>query len=98
MSSTSPDRAHSTLTQRVSQNESGVGESAGVRFAKAPGELGDRGGSYGGLGMMDKDGSGGTKAGKGGVLSDRNPGPTDSDTVVERNSRLGVKEAWKTRK
>jgi len=75
------------------KNESGVGESAAVRFGKAPGERG--GGGYGGLGLMDKDG---TRPGKGGVLSDRNPGPTDSDAVVEKNSRLGVKDAWKTRK
>jgi hypothetical protein len=48
-----------------------------------------------GDGMMDKEG---TNVGKGGTLADRNPGPTHSDAVVERNSRLGVMDAWKERK
>ncbi|KAI5981490.1 hypothetical protein EDC04DRAFT_1975576 [Pisolithus marmoratus] len=36
------------------QNEYGIGESAAVRNAEAPGEMGRRGGSYGGLGLMDE--------------------------------------------
>jgi len=94
-SSTSSETAHPTLTNQVPTHEGGVGESASIRYGSAPGEMGSRGAGNGGLGLMDKEG---TRAGKGGELPDVNPGPTDSDAVVEKNARLGVKEAWKQRK
>lgn len=53
-SSTSSDPAHPTLSRKGPQNPSGVGESAAVRNSVAPGDMSKRGGSDGGLGIMDK--------------------------------------------
>lgn len=55
-SSTSSTLPHpyTTSAHAVPQNKSGIGESAAVRNAEAPGEMGRRGGSYGGLGLMDE--------------------------------------------
>jgi len=84
--------AHESTTAAAPHNASGVGESAAVRNASAPGELGMRGGGYGGLGLMDKQG---TTSGTG-RLADRNPPPDGS--AAEKYSKAGVKEAWKLRK
>ncbi|TCD61832.1 hypothetical protein EIP91_007851 [Steccherinum ochraceum] len=92
-SSTSSSSAHPTLTSAAPQNESGVKESASVRFREAQGEMGERGGSYGGLGLMDE-----ATTSKGqGELASRNPQPDQPD-VAEKNSKLGIKNAWKERK
>jgi len=92
-SSTAADPlAHETTTVAAPRNPSGVGESAAVRNASAPGVLGMRGGGYGGLGLMDNQG---TALGTG-RLADRNPPPDGS--AAEKYSRAGVKEAWKLRK
>ncbi|KAF9791011.1 hypothetical protein BJ322DRAFT_1039159 [Thelephora terrestris] len=56
-SSSSSEVAHPVTTKRVPRHEGGVGESAAVRFASSPGEMGDRGGGDGGLGLMDKEGT-----------------------------------------
>ncbi|KAF9237654.1 hypothetical protein BU15DRAFT_63042 [Melanogaster broomeanus] len=53
-SSTSSSTPHPYTTRNVPQNDAGVGESAAIRNAEAPGEMGRRGGSYGGLGLMDE--------------------------------------------
>lgn len=53
-SSSSTSTAHPNTTNRVPKNDAGVGESAAVRWAEAPGEMGERGGSRAGLGMMDR--------------------------------------------
>jgi len=91
--STSPSFAHPTLTQNVPRNDSGVKESAAVRFREAPGELHQKGGSNGGLGLMDAKT---TIPGKG-ELASRNPAP-DRPEVAERFSALGNDKAWKERK
>ncbi|KIK62482.1 hypothetical protein GYMLUDRAFT_41935 [Collybiopsis luxurians FD-317 M1] len=93
MSSTSSSPAHPVLTRAVPHNESGVGESAAVRHSVAPGAMGQRGGSYGGTGLVDEQG---TRPGQG-SLGDRNPPPIDGQ-VVEKFSKLGVKDAWQARK
>ena len=92
-SSTAADPlAHDTTTAAAPRNPSGVGESAAVRNASAPGVMGVRGGGYGGMGLMDKQG---TTPGTG-RLADRNPPPDSS--VAEKYSKAGVDEAWKLRK
>jgi len=53
-SSTSADTAHPRTTNTVPHNDSGIGESAAVRHAEAPGSMGQRGGSRGGLGLMEE--------------------------------------------
>ncbi|KAI5985903.1 hypothetical protein EDC04DRAFT_3098184 [Pisolithus marmoratus] len=55
-SSTSTTQPHpyTTSAHTVPQNKYGIGESAAMRNAEAPGEMGRRGGSYGGLGLMDE--------------------------------------------
>lgn len=92
-SSSSSTPAHPNTTNRVPQNESGVGESAAVRWAEAPGEMGARGGSRGGVGLMDE---GSTSAGKEGDLADRNPPPLKE--LSEEFSKKGLEGAWKVRK
>lgn len=92
-SSTSEHPAHPVTTRRVPINELGVGESAAVRFRAAPGAMGSRGGSEGGLGLMDKAST--THATEGSP-PDVNPPPLSSES--EKFSKLGVKDAWKTRK
>lgn len=62
-----------------------------MRHAQAPGEMDDRGGSRGGQGLVDKEG---TVPGNG--TGARNP-PPDGD-VAENFSKKGVKDAWKARK
>ncbi|KAH7884696.1 hypothetical protein F5I97DRAFT_1489646 [Phlebopus sp. FC_14] len=56
-SSTSASLPHPYTTRAVPQNEAGIGESAAVRYGEAPGEMGRRGGSYGGLGLMSESGT-----------------------------------------
>ena len=56
-SSSSSELAHPVTTNRVPRHEGGVGESAAVRFGSSPGEMGQRGGGDGGLGLMDKEGT-----------------------------------------
>ncbi|KIY69027.1 hypothetical protein CYLTODRAFT_489252 [Cylindrobasidium torrendii FP15055 ss-10] len=51
-SSTSSSPAHPVTTAKVPKDESGVGQSAAVRNAEAPGEM--ELGAFGGLGLMDK--------------------------------------------
>ncbi|KAH7927911.1 hypothetical protein BV22DRAFT_1005886 [Leucogyrophana mollusca] len=91
-SSSSASLPHPHTTGAAPQNEAGVGESAAVRHAGAPGMMGRKGGSHGGLGLMSKAG---TKEGNS-QLSGRNPSP-DSD-VAPKWSKLGVDHAWKERK
>lgn len=92
--STSPNLAHPTTTRAVPQNPSGVRESAAVRNSEAPGEMGERGGSNGGLGLMDAKT---TKPGDLGELPSVNPQP-DAPGVAEKFSAMGVDHAWKARK
>ncbi|KAF8952490.1 hypothetical protein BDZ97DRAFT_1667134 [Flammula alnicola] len=84
--------AHGFTTHAVPQHPGGIGESSAIRYASAPGEMGARGGGYGGMGLVDKKG---TKAGKG-SLGERNPPPDGS--VAEEYSKAGVDGAWKLRK
>jgi hypothetical protein len=84
--------AHDTTTAAAPQNLTGVGESSAVRYATAPGEMGARGGSHGGLGLMDKQR---TKPGTG-RLAERNPPP--DGRAAEKFSKAGVEQAWKLRK
>jgi len=90
-SSTAPGLENTSTTTAAPRNPSGVGESAAVRNASAPGVMGMRGGGYGGLGLMDKQGTNTT-----GRLADRNPPPDGS--AAEKYSKAGIKEAWKLRK
>ena len=90
--STSTGFAH-PLTNKVPRNESGVGESASVRYREAQGELHARGGSYGGKGLADPAG---TQKGPEGELPDVNPPPLFEH--AERFSKAGVDNAWKERK
>jgi len=85
--------AHGFTTRAARHHSGGVGESAAVRFKAAPGEMGARGGGYGGVGMMDKEG---TKEGTG-KLEERNPQP-DVPSVAEEFSKAGLDGAWKLRK
>ena len=90
-SSTGSQLAHPFTTRAVPQNPSGVGESSAVRFKSAPGEMGARGGGYGGLKMMDRST---TTAGTG-KLGERNPQP--DGPAAEKFSKAGVENAWKMR-
>ncbi|TFK28156.1 hypothetical protein FA15DRAFT_665639 [Coprinopsis marcescibilis] len=83
--------AHPFTTRAAPQNTSGVGESSAVRHGVAPGAMGRRGGSFGGLGLMDKEG---TTPGTG-KLGDRNPQP--DGPAATKFSKAGVKDAWKMR-
>lgn len=92
-SSTSSDRhAHTVTTAAADQHKGGVGESAAVRFKEAPGEMGTRGGGYGGQQVVDREGT--TKGT--GHLADRNPPP--DGPAAEMFSKAGVDGAWKLRK
>ncbi|KAG1750739.1 hypothetical protein EDB19DRAFT_1676690 [Suillus lakei] len=91
-SSSSASLPHPYTTRAVPQNADGIGESASVRYGEAPGEMGRRGGSHGGLDLMDESGTHKGAA----ELPDRNPSP-DSDVAL-RWSKLGVEDAWKKRK
>ncbi|TFK40134.1 hypothetical protein BDQ12DRAFT_680402 [Crucibulum laeve] len=84
--------AHQFTTRAARQHRGGVGESSAVRHQSAPGEMGARGGGYGGLGIMDKNG---TTAGIG-ELGARNPPPDGA--AAESFSKAGVDNAWKLRK
>ncbi|OAX43129.1 hypothetical protein K503DRAFT_766113 [Rhizopogon vinicolor AM-OR11-026] len=76
-SSTSTSLPHYYTTRAVPRNAAGVGESAAGRYREAPGDMGRRGGSYGGLGLMD-----GSSTHQGAAeLPDRNPSP-DSDAAA----------------
>jgi hypothetical protein len=99
ISSTSPNRAHPTLSNKVPRNESGVltpggiGASSAVRHADAPGEMGAVGGGRGGAGIQDPEG---TKPGEQGELPDVNDVPLFENT--EKLAKKGVKEGWTERK
>lgn len=69
-SSSSSELAHPATTKRASKHEGGVGESAAVRPGSSPGEMEERRGGDGGLGLMDKDG---TKEGVDWVLEGEPP-------------------------
>lgn len=92
VSSTSSSTAHEFTTRAVPQHQGGVGASSAIRYKTAPGEMGEQGGSFGGLGMMDREG---VTPGEG-ELGERNPQP-DSD-VAKKFSKAGVDGAWKLRK
>jgi len=94
LSSTSSQPAHPYATRAVPHNESGVGQSAAVRNAQAPGEMGQKGGTDGGTDMMSMQGT--EKKGDA-TLADRNAQP-NSAGVAGKFSKLGVDEAWKHRK
>lgn len=85
--------AHGFTTRAVSHHYGGVGESSAVRYASAPGEMGARGGGYGGINLMDKEG---TVDGQGGPQIERNPQPDGN--AAEKFSKAGVDGAWKLRK
>lgn len=91
LSSTGSQPAHPYTTRAVPHNQSGVGESAAIRNAQAPGQMSH--GSNGGLDLMDKKGS--VKKGDA-ELASRNPPPIGD--VAEKFSKAGVDEAWKQRK
>ena len=93
MSSTGSQPAHPYTTHAVPRNESGVKQSAAVRNAQSPGVMGQKGGSFGGLDMMAKQG---TEKGDA-ELADRNLQP-NAHEVTGKFSKLGVDEAWKHRK
>ncbi|KAG1844063.1 hypothetical protein DFJ58DRAFT_32692 [Suillus subalutaceus] len=90
--SSSASLPYPDTTRAIPRNANGVGESASVRYGDAPGEMGRRGGSHGGLGLMDESGTHKGAA----ELPDRNPSP-DSDVAL-RWSKLGVENGWKERK
>jgi hypothetical protein len=91
-STSSTPLAHKQTIRTVPQHRKGVGESAAVRYAEAPGEMGERGGGHGGLGLMDKEGTvPGELPG-----TDRNPPPIGD--VGEAFGRKGLDAAWKGRK
>ncbi|KIM84316.1 hypothetical protein PILCRDRAFT_68144 [Piloderma croceum F 1598] len=92
-SSTGSEPAHPYTTRAVPRNESGVGQSAAVRHRQAPGEMGQKGGSFGGLDVMSKQGAEEGDA----ELAERNLQP-DAHEVTGKFSKLGVDEAWKHRK
>ncbi|KAF9000716.1 hypothetical protein BDQ17DRAFT_1359421 [Cyathus striatus] len=83
--------AHQFTTRAAPQNRAGVGESSAVRYRSAPGEMGARGGGYGGQSLADPAG---TTPGEG-QLADRNPPPDGA--AAEAFSRAGVDNAWKLR-
>jgi len=91
-STSSTPLAHPQTIRTVPQNRSGVGESSAVRHAEAPGEMGERGGGHGGLGLVDKKGTvPGELPG-----TDRNPPPVGD--IGEKFGRQGLDGAWKERK
>ena len=63
-----------------------------MRYRGAPGEMGERGGSDGGLDLMDEEGTVPPDI----TPTERNPQP-DGD-IAKFYSQKGVKEAWKERK
>jgi len=92
-SSTSADLlAHGFTTRAARHHTGGVGESSALRYKSAPGEMGAKGGGYGGAGLVD---AAGTQEGTG-TLGDRNPPPDGN--VAEKFSKAGVDGAWKLRK
>lgn len=91
-SSTSASPAHSYMSTRVPTNEFGIGESAAVRFRSAPGALGERGGSDGGIGLMDEASTSYPEE----TLGERNPPPSLSKEA-EKFGKLGVDGGWKAR-
>ncbi|THH21291.1 hypothetical protein EW146_g232 [Bondarzewia mesenterica] len=92
VSSASSNVAHPNLTRRVPQNLAGVGDSGAVRYRDAPGAMGVKGGSFGGLGLMDEAST--EKAQE--ELASRNPQPLGE--VAEEYSKLGLEGAWRARK
>lgn len=91
-STSSTTLAHKHTIRTVPQHKAGVGESAAVRYAEAPGEMGKRGGSHGGMGLMDKEGTISAEL----PGTDRNPPPIGS--VGEAFGKKGLNGAWKGRK
>lgn len=91
-STSSTPLAHEQTTRTVPQHKGGVGESSAVRHAQAPGQMGERGGSHGGLGLMDEKGTIPSEVSP----IDRNP-PPDGD-IAETFSKKGIRDAWKERK
>ncbi|KAF8626406.1 hypothetical protein AX17_006573 [Amanita inopinata Kibby_2008] len=91
ISSTSSDLlAHPVTMRAVPRHAGGVGESSAIRHMSAPGEMGKRGGSYGGEGMVDKAG---TIPGEG-KQATRNPPPVAD--VVDKAADVGL--GWRTRR
>lgn len=90
--STSASLPHHHTTRAVPRNAAGVGESAAVRYKEAPGEMGRRGGGYGGLRLMDESSTYQGAA----ELPDRNSSP-DSD-VAAHWSKVSIQDARKERK
>ncbi|KAG6879887.1 hypothetical protein C0992_010240 [Termitomyces sp. T32_za158] len=82
--------AHEQTIRTVPTHPDGVGESASVRYAMAPGEM--VAGSEGGLGLMDKKGTIPPQV----TPTDRNPQP--DGVMAEVFSKMGIDEAWKLRK
>ncbi|KAF5359295.1 hypothetical protein D9756_003214 [Leucocoprinus leucothites] len=85
--------AHEFTTGAVPRHFGGVGASSAIRHAKAPGEMDEKGGSFGGMGLMDWKGYVAPKE----ELGERNP-PPDGKGVAEKYSKAGLDEAWKLRK
>ncbi|KAG6817352.1 hypothetical protein H0H87_009951 [Tephrocybe sp. NHM501043] len=82
--------AHTQTICTVPTHPGGVGESASVRHAWAPGDM--EAGSDGGLGLMDAKGTIPPQA----TPTDRNPPPDGA--MAEIFSKMGIDEAWKLRK
>ncbi|KAF8223838.1 hypothetical protein L208DRAFT_1411247 [Tricholoma matsutake] len=91
-STSSTPLAHKQTIRTVPQHKTGVGQSAAVRHAEAPSEMGKRGGSHGGLGLMDKKGT--LPAELPGMES--NPPPLGA--VGEAFGRKGLDGAWNRRR
>ncbi|KAG6915865.1 hypothetical protein DXG01_009572 [Tephrocybe rancida] len=89
-STSSSPFAHEQTIHTVPTHPGGVGESASVRYAMAPGEM--AAGSEGGLGLMDKAGTIPPQT----APTDRNPPPDGA--MAEIFSKMGIDEAWKLRK
>lgn len=87
--------AHEFTTRAVPHHYGGIGASSAIRHGIAPGEMGEQGGSFDGVGMMDRKGV--VYPQKGYELAERNP-PPDDVKVAEMYSKAGVGGAWKLRK
>lgn len=85
--------AHGFTTRAATQHRGGVHHSSAIRHASAPGEMGALGGGYGGVGVVDKEG---TVEGTG-SLGSRNPPPM-GEKVAGEFSKAGLVGAWKLRK
>ncbi|KAF8880163.1 hypothetical protein BD779DRAFT_1803080 [Infundibulicybe gibba] len=92
-STSSAPLSHPITTRRVPVNPSSVGGSAAVRWASAPAAMGAYGGSFGGIALMDREGT--VYPARGLELADRNLPP-----IGEPGEEMGYMgaSAWKSRR